>query len=176
MKLSIIAKLADFWVGFYLDRKHHRLYFLPLPCLGVCLDWSKPEVREPGRVTLRVGNEGGMLHWDEAGAWPPPPSRPRGDLVFDPSSEPSLSPQPGDMRQSSNGVVRHFDGEGWVTVERYRDENGRAGWRIAECEAAVPLHPSGSQAVSGDTCKHGRPLLDTCRDCPSGHQDPLPRP
>lgn len=79
MKLTPIAKLADFWVGFYWDRKHHRLYILPLPCLGVCLDWSKPEVREPTRVTLRVGNEGGMLRWDESSGWPPPPNGPRGE-------------------------------------------------------------------------------------------------
>lgn len=337
MKISPLFRWYDFWVGGYIDLKRKRLYLFPVPMLGVCVSWGKPEVREPGRVTLRVEPgqsvrnevpEGEKVTWAERSNWPTlsqadqdevqaravemlsprvptvegdntcpisrracltpygcrgggsrcraklreremmpgrvpehytdldlpeapdlavagdtceeqtrlfneaanavpsgplamamikprpsgrvvitggvfedtEPSNPvagtswwnrdqRALMVWDGSSkwkatrlhedvvvselddtplvrrtllvEPGMtdterrrkpvlrfaepldfnppSPETGDMFRDSDGVVRRFDGENWVTVERYKDENGRVDWRIAECEAAVPV-------------------------------------
>ena len=43
MKVRPILAWFDLWVGFYWDRKAQTLYFLPLPCLGVAFDFSRPE-------------------------------------------------------------------------------------------------------------------------------------
>jgi hypothetical protein len=41
-KISLVLAWYDFWVGAYWDRTHRRLYLLPVPCVGVCLDWGQP--------------------------------------------------------------------------------------------------------------------------------------
>ena len=30
----------DLWVGIYIDRKGRRLYVLPLPCIGIVIQWG----------------------------------------------------------------------------------------------------------------------------------------
>ena len=43
MKFSFLFEPRDLWMGFFVDTKKHRLYFLPIPCAGVVFDWSKSE-------------------------------------------------------------------------------------------------------------------------------------
>lgn len=31
----------DLWVGFYWDRRHRRLYILPLPCIGLYIEFGR---------------------------------------------------------------------------------------------------------------------------------------
>ena len=31
----------DLWIGFYWDSEKSRLYFLPLPCIGLIFEWKK---------------------------------------------------------------------------------------------------------------------------------------
>jgi hypothetical protein len=40
VRIRPIFRWYDFWVGAYLDRARHRLYVLPLPMLGVCIEWG----------------------------------------------------------------------------------------------------------------------------------------
>lgn len=46
MRVGFIAAWFDFWVGFYWSREKRRLYFLPVPCLGVYVDFA---AREAGK-------------------------------------------------------------------------------------------------------------------------------
>lgn len=41
-KISLVLAWYDLWVGAYWDRAHRRLYLLPVPCIGVCLDRGQP--------------------------------------------------------------------------------------------------------------------------------------
>ncbi len=43
MKIKPVFKWYDLWVGLYWDRRHKRLFVLPLPCLGVMFDFRKYE-------------------------------------------------------------------------------------------------------------------------------------
>lgn len=29
----------DCWIGIYIDQKKRKIYVLPLPCVGFCLEW-----------------------------------------------------------------------------------------------------------------------------------------
>lgn len=40
MRIRPIFKWYDLWVGFYWDRDNRRLYFLPLPMVGICLHFE----------------------------------------------------------------------------------------------------------------------------------------
>lgn len=40
MKVKSVVKWFDLWVGFYWDGSKKRLYFLPIPCVGLCFDFS----------------------------------------------------------------------------------------------------------------------------------------
>lgn len=40
-RIKFIFAWYDFWVGIYWDQKNHRLYFLPLPMLGIMLEFRK---------------------------------------------------------------------------------------------------------------------------------------
>ena len=31
----------DLWVGVYIDRPGRRVYVLPLPCVGVVIEWGR---------------------------------------------------------------------------------------------------------------------------------------
>lgn len=54
----------DCWIGVYWDRAKRRLYVLPLPCLGVVVDFGVPPER-PRRaysgLLILPGEEGGCL-------------------------------------------------------------------------------------------------------------------
>jgi hypothetical protein len=38
----------EFWVGLYRDRRGHKLYIFPVPCIGICVwtRWQKPRKRK----------------------------------------------------------------------------------------------------------------------------------
>lgn len=42
MKVRLIFAWYDLWVGLFWDRGKKRLYILPIPMVGVVLDFSKP--------------------------------------------------------------------------------------------------------------------------------------
>jgi len=46
-EVRFIFAWYDFWVGFFWDRKGRRLYFFPIPCLGIVLESPK----KSGNVT-----------------------------------------------------------------------------------------------------------------------------
>ncbi|MBS0175058.1 MAG: hypothetical protein JSR64_13555 [Nitrospira sp.] len=45
MRVSFLFAWYDLWVGAYWDRAKRRLYVLPLPCLGVVIDFEPPHGR-----------------------------------------------------------------------------------------------------------------------------------
>jgi len=42
MRIRPVLAWYDLWIGAYWDRERRRLYLLPLPCLGVVLDFGRP--------------------------------------------------------------------------------------------------------------------------------------
>ncbi len=46
MKIKPLFAWYDFWIGGYWDCTNRRLYLLPLPCIGVVLQFRRPEVVE----------------------------------------------------------------------------------------------------------------------------------
>lgn len=40
--VSFLFEPRDFWVGAFIDPAKRRLYLLPLPTLGIVLQWPKP--------------------------------------------------------------------------------------------------------------------------------------
>ena len=49
MKLGLVAKWYDLWIGVFWDRKMRRLYILPVPCLGIYIQFeAKPPVAALG--------------------------------------------------------------------------------------------------------------------------------
>lgn len=41
MSIRPLFAWYDFWVGAYFDRKAHRLYVLPVPCLGFVIQFRR---------------------------------------------------------------------------------------------------------------------------------------
>lgn len=39
MSVRLIFAWYDFWIGLYWDRSKRRLYFFPIPMIGVYLEW-----------------------------------------------------------------------------------------------------------------------------------------
>lgn len=42
MRVRLTFAWYDVWIGAYWDRRHRRLYILPLPMLGVCFYFRDP--------------------------------------------------------------------------------------------------------------------------------------
>ncbi len=40
MRVRGIFAWYDLWVGLFWDQHKHRLYIFPLPCIGICIDFS----------------------------------------------------------------------------------------------------------------------------------------
>ena len=41
--IRFIFAWYDLWIGAYWDRKSKRLYLLPVPCIGVVIDFAKEQ-------------------------------------------------------------------------------------------------------------------------------------
>lgn len=41
MKVRPIIAWYDLWIGAYWDRIHGRLYILPIPCVGIVIDFGR---------------------------------------------------------------------------------------------------------------------------------------
>ena len=46
-RVRFVFAWYDLWVGAYWDRERRRLYLLPVPCLGLVLEWPRWEGRPP---------------------------------------------------------------------------------------------------------------------------------
>ncbi len=42
MSIRPIFAWYDLWIGAYWDRQSRRLYLLPLPCIGVVIQFARP--------------------------------------------------------------------------------------------------------------------------------------
>ncbi len=40
VKIRFLFAWYDLWIGAYWDKRHRRLYVLPLPCLGVVIQFA----------------------------------------------------------------------------------------------------------------------------------------
>lgn len=72
MKVKPVVAWYDMWVGAFWDADKRRLYILPVPCLGVCIEFPRKEgtcihcgVTMRGRVEFQVeaGTVCGMCIW-----------------------------------------------------------------------------------------------------------------
>jgi hypothetical protein len=43
VKITFLFDPDDMWVGFFRDRKKRRLYILPLPCVGIVINFGEPQ-------------------------------------------------------------------------------------------------------------------------------------
>lgn len=41
IKISVVCAWYDFWVGIYWDIRKRRLYLLPVPCLGIVIQFPE---------------------------------------------------------------------------------------------------------------------------------------
>ena len=48
MKIRPIFAWYDFWIGVFVDRKKHSVYFFPIPCLGMVISWECLWLRHNG--------------------------------------------------------------------------------------------------------------------------------
>lgn len=39
MKFRFVFAWYDLWIGIFIDRKHRRLYILPVPCCGIVIGY-----------------------------------------------------------------------------------------------------------------------------------------
>lgn len=43
MEVNFIFAWYDLWIGAFWDSSKRRLYILPLPCIGICLQFYRPQ-------------------------------------------------------------------------------------------------------------------------------------
>lgn len=52
MKIQLIVKWYDMWIGMFWDSKNKWLYILPIPCMGIILKFSKKSIQKSKKNTL----------------------------------------------------------------------------------------------------------------------------
>ena len=55
MRVEPLFKWYDFWIGFFWDRSYKRLYFFPIPMIGLCFHF-KPRYFEWGVQAYNGGS------------------------------------------------------------------------------------------------------------------------
>jgi len=40
-KIRMVFAWYDFWIGFFYDRRERKLYFFPVPCIGISFERAK---------------------------------------------------------------------------------------------------------------------------------------
>lgn len=55
-RVYLLLETADLWVGFFWCRKTRRLFFLPLPCLGIVFDFAQKIFKPRIRSVLVIGS------------------------------------------------------------------------------------------------------------------------
>jgi len=50
MKIKLIAKWYDFWIGVFWDSRKKRLYLLPIPCIGIVIHLERHRSLQRTRV------------------------------------------------------------------------------------------------------------------------------
>ena len=48
MKIRPLFAWYDMWVGAYWDRDKRKLYILPLPCIGIVIEWRRTNNNDNG--------------------------------------------------------------------------------------------------------------------------------
>jgi hypothetical protein len=48
VKVRPVFAWFDLWIGAYYDRERRHLYLLPLPCIGVCIEFRPRHLAAPG--------------------------------------------------------------------------------------------------------------------------------
>jgi len=43
MKIKPLCKWYDIWIGIFIDTNKKRIYILPLPCIGIVIEYGKDE-------------------------------------------------------------------------------------------------------------------------------------
>lgn len=43
MKIKPIFAWYDLWVGAFIDTQKKRVYILPIPCIGVVIEWRRDD-------------------------------------------------------------------------------------------------------------------------------------
>lgn len=61
--MQLLFEPADLWVGFFWDRIKRKLYFLPMPCLGLVIQFRQPTTPAPADPSLF--KDGRFPHCDE---------------------------------------------------------------------------------------------------------------
>ena len=40
VRVRLVVARFDLWVGVYIDRPRQRVYVLPIPCIGLVIEWG----------------------------------------------------------------------------------------------------------------------------------------
>lgn len=79
MSITPVFAWYDFWIGVFWDRSKRRLYILPLPCIGVLIQFKPKTTR---RHVLRTACAHTWRRYPSFGRWRCMECGAEGDLPF----------------------------------------------------------------------------------------------